>query len=105
LNEYGALEAYVQDIAQELGVAPAWGQSGSWSTIGRPKSFLDAIKDRMLVTMERRGMDGRETLGRLIDGTLPDGGLLTLVAAPGMLAYLLGQQRGEKQLGTAEGKL
>ncbi|MDW6020248.1 LPD23 domain-containing protein [Mesorhizobium sp. BAC0120] len=105
-NEYAALERWIQDIALgDLGYPPAVARHGIWAGSGPAKSFRDAINERLLVTMNRRGMDEREAAKRFVRATLPGGGLLTLVGAPAMLAYLLGQRGGEKRGGASEQNL
>jgi hypothetical protein len=112
-NEYAELERFYQDIAGELGLSPAQVQAAAW--VGGAEltglasharnSFMGFLKDRIALTAAKRGMSENEVLKRMMHGTLPGGGLLTLVGAPPMLAHLLSQRGGEKREGISEQRL
>jgi hypothetical protein len=63
------------------------------------------LKDRIALTAAKRGLSENEVLKRMMHGTLPGGGLLTLVGAPAMLTYLLGKGGGEKREGASDQRL
>jgi len=92
-NHYGALEAFQQSLADEMGVTPAQLQAALWVGGGRvtglkslPTSFMGALEGRLQNTAKVRG--GTPT-GALLDFLRGKKPLLTPLAAGGVGASLL----------------
>jgi hypothetical protein len=77
-TEYAAHEDYYKKIGNELGLTPAETQAAGWvghgGTTGlasAPKSFMDFVEERILLTAEKLGMDPREIWKRVVSGKMP----------------------------------
>jgi hypothetical protein len=77
-NEYGAFEQYYRKIANELGIAPAEAQPGSWFGHGlmtglrtAPKHAMDFFEEHVLKTARERNMNPIDVWLDAITGRRP----------------------------------
>ena len=94
-NEYGAMEQYYKQLAQQAGMAPAQAQAAAWagggpmtglaSVAGDP--FMRSVENRANLTAARRGISPQEALSRMIRGREP---LLALPFIPAAGAVMGG---------------
>lgn len=77
-TEYAAWEDYYRRIAREIGITPAEAQAAGWVGNGgmtglesAPKSAMDFIEERILLTAKKRGMDPADVWREAIRGVRP----------------------------------
>jgi hypothetical protein len=78
-SEYGAMEAYYQKLAKELGITPAQAQAAAWVGGGKltglasdeSKPFLRFLQDRIYKTAQETGRDPKDVLEHFIRGKAP----------------------------------
>jgi len=88
--EYGAVEDMYRGVAQKMGIAPAESQAAAWYGSGieaglrsQPRTFMQAIEDRVAFTAQQRGETPLQTLAQFIRGDKP----LMAIGGGGMIGY------------------
>jgi hypothetical protein len=77
-TEYAAFEDMYKNLGQEAGLSPAETQAASWVGHGpttglesAPKSFMDFVEERVLLTAKKLGKDPREVWRDAMTGKSP----------------------------------